>query len=64
MREVIFPRLAGAIALALLAWPALAADTPKPAYSPYVGKDYPVRPLFGCNDILQADGRQVTLCID
>lgn len=24
----------------------------------------PVRPLFGCNDILQADGRQVTLCID
>jgi hypothetical protein len=47
MREVIFPRLAGAIALALLAWPALAADTAKPAYSPYVGKDYPVRPLFG-----------------
>ena len=24
----------------------------------------PVAPLFGCNDILQADGRQVTLCID
>lgn len=24
----------------------------------------PIRPLFGCNDILQADGRQVTLCID
>ena len=24
----------------------------------------PVTPLFGCNDILQADGRQVTLCID
>jgi len=24
----------------------------------------PVAPLFGCNDILQADGRRVTLCID
>lgn len=24
----------------------------------------PLRPLFGCNDILQDDGRQVTLCID
>ncbi|MBL8562120.1 MAG: hypothetical protein JNN06_07550 [Gemmobacter sp.] len=24
----------------------------------------PVTPLFGCNDILQADGGQVTLCID
>lgn len=24
----------------------------------------PLKPLFGCNDILQADGRQVTLCID
>ena len=24
----------------------------------------PIKPLFGCNDILQADGRQVTLCID
>lgn len=24
----------------------------------------PIKPLFGCNAILQADGRQVTLCID
>ena len=24
----------------------------------------PVAPLFGCNEILQADGRRVTLCID
>lgn len=24
----------------------------------------PLRPLFGCNDILQNDGRQVKLCID
>jgi hypothetical protein len=24
----------------------------------------PVKPLFGCNDILQDDGREVTLCID
>ncbi|MDZ4096879.1 MAG: hypothetical protein U1D35_18450 [Paracoccaceae bacterium] len=24
----------------------------------------PITPLFGCNDILQNDGRQVTLCID
>lgn len=24
----------------------------------------PVTPLFGCNDILQPDGREVTLCID
>jgi hypothetical protein len=24
----------------------------------------PIDPLFGCNDILQADGRRVTLCID
>lgn len=24
----------------------------------------PYKPLFGCNDILQADGRQVTLCLD
>lgn len=24
----------------------------------------PVVPMFGCNDILQDDGRQVTLCID
>lgn len=24
----------------------------------------PVEPMFGCNDILQADGRQVTLCLD
>lgn len=24
----------------------------------------PIKPLFGCNDILQADGGQVTLCID
>ena len=24
----------------------------------------PVTPLFGCNDILQADGRRVTLCLD
>ena len=24
----------------------------------------PIQPLFGCNEILQADGRQVTLCID
>lgn len=24
----------------------------------------PITPLFGCNDILQDDGRQVTLCID
>lgn len=24
----------------------------------------PITPMFGCNDILQNDGRQVTLCID
>lgn len=24
----------------------------------------PVTPLFGCNDILQADGRRATLCVD
>lgn len=24
----------------------------------------PIKPLFGCNDILQADGRPVTLCVD
>jgi hypothetical protein len=24
----------------------------------------PITPLFGCNDIFQADGRRVTLCID
>lgn len=24
----------------------------------------PVKPLFGCNDILQADGQEATLCID
>lgn len=24
----------------------------------------PVKPLFGCNEILQNDGRRVTLCID
>lgn len=24
----------------------------------------PVKPLFGCNEILQDDGRQVTLCVD
>lgn len=24
----------------------------------------PIKPLFGCNDILQADGRRVTLCVD
>ena len=24
----------------------------------------PVKPLFGCNEILQDDGRRVTLCID
>lgn len=24
----------------------------------------PIAPMFGCNDILQNDGRQVTLCID
>ena len=24
----------------------------------------PITPMFGCNDILQADGREVTLCID
>lgn len=24
----------------------------------------PVKPLFGCNDILQDDGRRVTLCVD
>ena len=24
----------------------------------------PFKPLFGCNDILQKDGRRVTLCID
>jgi len=24
----------------------------------------PISPMFGCNDILQNDGRQVTLCID
>lgn len=24
----------------------------------------PLRPLFGCHDILQNDGRRVTLCID
>jgi hypothetical protein len=24
----------------------------------------PVAPLFGCNEILQADGRRVTLCLD
>lgn len=24
----------------------------------------PIKPMFGCNDILQADGREVTLCLD
>ena len=24
----------------------------------------PITPLFGCNDIFQADGRRVTLCLD
>lgn len=24
----------------------------------------PITPMFGCNDILQADGRAVTLCLD
>lgn len=24
----------------------------------------PITPMFGCNEILQADGRRVTLCID
>ena len=24
----------------------------------------PITPMFGCNDILQADGREVSLCID
>lgn len=24
----------------------------------------PITPMFGCNDILQADGREVTLCLD
>lgn len=24
----------------------------------------PITPMFGCNDILQADGRKVTLCLD
>lgn len=24
----------------------------------------PITPLFGCNDVLQADGRRVTLCIN
>ena len=24
----------------------------------------PLTPLFGCNEILQADGRRVTLCVD
>lgn len=24
----------------------------------------PITPMFGCNDILQADGRMVTLCLD
>lgn len=24
----------------------------------------PISPLFGCNEILQADGRRVTLCLD
>lgn len=28
------------------------------------GSCSPVAPLFGCNDILQDDGRRVTLCID
>ena len=28
------------------------------------GSCAPVKPMFGCNDILQADGRRVTLCID
>ena len=24
----------------------------------------PITPMFGCNDILQDDGREVTLCLD
>jgi hypothetical protein len=24
----------------------------------------PITPMFGCNPVLQADGREVTLCID
>ncbi|MEI6098902.1 MAG: hypothetical protein WCS20_11500, partial [Alphaproteobacteria bacterium] len=24
----------------------------------------PITPLYGCNDVLQKDGRKVTLCID
>lgn len=24
----------------------------------------PIKPLFGCNEVLQADGQRVTLCID
>ncbi|MBD3765388.1 MAG: hypothetical protein IE927_11870, partial [Rhodobacterales bacterium] len=24
----------------------------------------PFAPLFGCHDVLQADGRRVTLCLD
>lgn len=24
----------------------------------------PISPMFGCNPVLQADGREVTLCID
>jgi hypothetical protein len=24
----------------------------------------PIKPLFGCNDVLQADGRRVTLCVE
>ena len=24
----------------------------------------PIKPMFGCTDILQADGREVTLCLD
>ena len=28
------------------------------------GSCSPIKPLFGCNEILQDDGRRVTLCID
>lgn len=28
------------------------------------GSCAPITPMFGCNDILQADGRRVTLCLD
>ncbi len=49
MKHALLGPLAAAVAATLLAQPVLAeqAASAQPVYSPYAGKNYPVRPLFG-----------------